>query len=117
MPVTVSKHHFGDQADAERLLQSLGLTRREGAMSSGDLEDVHWHKTSLRIFVLSGSFETLDAASGTTLSAARGDLISIPARTLHAARCPEPSTYLVGFESVEAMETFAPEPAGTYGNA
>jgi hypothetical protein len=114
MSVTVSKNHFNDKSDAERLLLSVGLTRRDGAMTSGDLEDIHWHKTSLKIFVLSGSFETLDATSGQTLVAGCGDLISIPAQTLHAARCPQPATYLVGFESAEAMRTFGPQPAATY---
>lgn len=116
MSVTVTKNHFVDKADAERLLQLAGLTRRDGAMTSGDLEDVHWHKTSLKIFVFTGSFETLDAASGATLIAGPGDLISIPPHTLHAARCPEPATYLVGFESTEAMQSFGPEPAATHCN-
>lgn len=116
MTVTVTKKHFSDKADAERLLQLAGLTRRDGAMTSGDLEDIHWHKTSLKIFVLTGSFETLDATSQTTLMAGPGDLISIPPRTLHAARCPEPATYLVGFESAQAMQFFGPEPANTVCN-
>ncbi len=78
-------------------------------MQSGDLEDIHWHKTSLLIFVLSGSFETRDVASNAMLLAGPGDLISIPARTLHAARCPDPATYVVGFASEQAAKTFRPE--------
>lgn len=116
MTVTVTKNHFSSKTEAEKLLALSGLTRRDGAMASGDLEDIHWHKTSLRIYVLTGSFETLDAATQTTLTAGPGDLISIPTSTLHAARCPEPATYLVGFESAEAMQSFGPEPANTYCN-
>lgn len=78
-------------------------------MQAGDLEDIHWHKTSLLIFVLSGSFETHDAVANSNLDAGPGDLISIPARTLHAARCPDPATYVVGFESAEAARQFRPE--------
>jgi len=28
---------------------------------------------------------------------------------LHAARCPEPATYVVGFESEQAAKNFKPE--------
>ena len=63
--------------------------------------------------VLTGSFETLDGASNETLLAGPGDRISIPGATLHAARCPTPATYVVGFESEEAMKQFGPEPAAT----
>ena len=78
-------------------------------MQAGDLEDIHWHKTSLMIYVLDGSFETRDVASDSNLLAGPGDLISIPARTLHAARCPKPATYVVGFESEHAAKSFRPE--------
>lgn len=78
-------------------------------MASGDLENVHWHKTSLRIYVLEGSFETKDVATDRLLQAVAGDLIVIPSRTLHAARCPAPATYVVGFESESAMASFGPE--------
>ena len=38
-----------------------------------------------------------------------GDFIRIPARTLHAARCPKPARYVVGFESELAAKKFKPE--------
>jgi len=109
MSVTVDKNHFQGRDEALQLIDNLGLAPRDGAMASGDLEDRHWHKTSLKIFVLSGTFETLDAASDSLLVASGGDLISIPSRTLHAARCTEPTTYVVGFESAQAMRSFKPE--------
>ncbi len=109
MSVTVDRALFKDRQEALELIETLGLVPRDGQMSSGDLEDRHWHKTSLKICVLSGSFETLDVASSTTHVAGAGDLITIPHRTLHAARCPEPATYVVGFESEEAMQNFRPE--------
>ncbi len=113
MPVTVTKAHFSGKAEAAELINSLGLVPREGAMETGDLEDVHWHKTNLRIYVLGGSFETKDIATDQLLYASAGDLIVIPPRTLHAARCPEPATYMVGFESEDAMASFGPESAET----
>ena len=109
MSVTVQKGGFSNRDEAVGLIRGLGLYARDGAMASGDLEDVHWHKTSLRIYVLSGTFETRDVESDQLLEASAGDLICIPARTLHAARCPEPATYVVGFESEEAVRTFQPE--------
>ena len=63
----------------------------------------------LLIYVLTGTFETRDGATDETLLAGAGDRISIPARTLHAARCPTPATYVVGFESEQAARTFGPE--------
>lgn len=110
MSVTVSKNCFSGKAQALQAIGDKGLFPRDGAMSAGDLEDVHWHKTSLEIYVLEGSFETRDGASGMSLLAGPGDLISIPAGTLHAARCPEPARYVVGFESEAAMASFKPEP-------
>ena len=109
MTVSVTKQHFQDHAEAVRRIESQGMFARDGAMQAGDLEDIHWHKTSLLIYVLSGSFETLDAVEQNHLLAGPGDLISIPARTLHAARCPDPATYVVGFESKEAASQFRPE--------
>lgn len=109
MTVSIEKSHFTGRDEAVSLIQAQGKFARDGAMAAGDLEDVHWHKTSLLIYVLEGSFETLDAASGTSLMAGPGDRISIPARTLHAARCLEPATYVVGFESEQAAKLFRPE--------
>lgn len=109
MAVSIENSHFTGRDEAISLIEAQGKFARDGAMASGDLEDVHWHKTSLLIYVLEGSFETLDAASGTVLMAGPGDRMSIPARTLHAARCPEPATYVVGFESEEAAKSFRPE--------
>ncbi len=109
MGVTVDSGHFSGKEAALAKIAHRGLHPRDGAMASGDLENIHWHKTSLAIYVLEGSFETRDAASDTTLMAHPGDLISIPAGTLHAARCPDPATYVVGFESADAMSKFRPE--------
>ena len=109
MTVTVEKDRFEGKEAALAMIDEFSLFARDGAMQSGDLEDVHWHKSSLKIWVLSGRFETRDALSDTLLTAGAGDLISIPKRTLHAARCPEPATYVVGFESEQAARTFRPE--------
>ena len=38
-----------------------------------------------------------------------GGTIKIPKNTLHAARCPSPATYVVGFESEVAAKSFRPE--------
>ena len=109
MSVSVEPGGFSTREEAKSIIKGLGLFARDGAMQSGDLEDVHWHKTSLRIYVLTGKFDTRDVASDQMLSAGSGDLISIPQETLHAARCPEPATYVVGFESEEAAKKFKPE--------
>ena len=109
MSVTVTEQHFEGRDHAIASLEAQGLFARDGAMQAGDLEDIHWHKTSLLIYVLNGSFETRDVASNTMLFAGSGDLISIPARTVHAARCPVPASYVVGFESEQAAKSFRPE--------
>lgn len=109
MTVSVERGDFANRAEARARIDELGLFARDGAMASGDLEDVHWHKSSLRIYVLSGQFETRDVQSGKSLMAGAGDIISIPRATLHAARCPEPATYVVGFESEQAAGSFRPE--------
>ncbi len=109
MSVQIIPQAVQDRDHAYQLIESLGLVARDGAMESGDLEDIHWHRTSLRIYVLGGAFETKDVASDRLLMAGAGDLILIPKETLHAARCPQPATYVVGFESAEAMQSFGPE--------
>ncbi|NKC00763.1 MAG: hypothetical protein GKR90_20020 [Pseudomonadales bacterium] len=112
MSVTVDRQAFSNKDEAIACIESLSLFRRDGALAAGDLEDVHWHKTSLRIFVLEGTFETKDVALDQLLLAGAGDVISIPSATLHAARCPIPAKYVVGFESEEAAKTFRPESPG-----
>lgn len=109
MAVSVDKEHFDGRDEAIARIEAKGRFARDGTMMSGDLEDVHWHKTSLLIYVLTGRFETLDVKSGQLLIAGPGDCISIPSETLHAARCPEAATYVVGFESADAAASFRPE--------
>ena len=111
MGVSVNRGYFSTREDAIDDIASRNLVPRDGAMNSGDLEDIHWHETGLAIYVLKGSFETRDETSGNVLMAGPGDLISIPRRTLHAARCPDPAEYVVGFESQEAMQSFRPRTA------
>ena len=109
MSISVTDGQFSERGQAAALIEAAGLYARDGAMQAGDLENVHWHKTSLMIYVLDGAFETRDVAADKTLMARSGDVISIPAGTLHAARCPQPATYVVGFESSEAAAAFRPE--------
>ncbi len=109
MSVTVKRDWFDTKDQALDEIDSKNLHPRDGYMDSGDLENIHWHKSSLSIYVLGGTFETMDVESGKTMMAKAGDLITIPANTLHAARCPNPATYVVGFESKQAMENFGPE--------
>ena len=112
MSVSVKSGGFATSAEANAIIAGEGLFARDGAMQTGDLEDVHWHKTSLKIYVLTGRFETRDVLSGQILEAGAGDLINIPRETLHAARCPEPATYVVGFESKAAAKKFKAESPG-----
>jgi len=109
MGISVTQPGFSTREEAIALIQDQNLFARDGAMETGDLEDVHWHKTSLKIYVLSGSFETRDIKAGTQLPAGPGDLITLPSHTLHAARCPLPATYVVGFESEDAARSFGPQ--------
>ena len=109
MSVVIEKIGFASREEAIKLAKSEGFFFRDGAMETGDIEDIHWHKTGLHIYVLSGLFETFDAARDEVLIARGGDLIKIPKNTLHAARCPIPATYLVGFESENAAKGFQPE--------
>ncbi|MBT3625405.1 MAG: hypothetical protein HOM44_10860 [Gammaproteobacteria bacterium] len=109
MGVSIGAGGFSTREEARSIIENEGRFARDGAMQSGDLEDVHWHKTSLKIYVLTGKFETRDVVSDQLLIAVAGDLISIPRQTLHAARCPEPATYVVGFESEQAAKNFKPE--------
>ena len=109
MSVVIEKIGFSSREEAIKLAESEGFFFRDGAMGTGSLEDIHWHKTGLHIYVLSGMFETLDAIRNDFLIARCGDLIKIPRNTLHAARCPRPATYLVGFESESAAKSFRPE--------
>ncbi|MGK0223480.1 MAG: hypothetical protein ACI9ON_002725 [Limisphaerales bacterium] len=109
MGVTVVNGGFTNREEALALVEEQNLFARDGAMPGGDLEDVHWHKTSLKIYVLAGSFETKDVETGQLLTAIAGNLISIPSKALHAARCPLPAKYVVGFESEDAARSFRPE--------
>ena len=109
MSVAIEKIGFSSREEAMKLAVSEGFFFRDGAMGTGNLEDVHWHKTGLHIYVLSGIFETLDAIRNEVLIAKCGDLIKIPKNTLRAARCPSPATYVVGFESKGAAKSFRPE--------
>lgn len=113
MGVTVVNGGFSNREEALALVEEENLFARDGAMPGGelegDLEGVHWHKTSLKIYVLEGCFETKDVASGQLLTAIAGNLISVPSKTLHAARCPLPAKYVVGFESEDAARSFRPE--------
>lgn len=105
----VANGEFANRDEALGLIEKLNLFARDGTMQAGDLEDVHWHKTSLKIYVVEGSFETKDVDSGQLLTATAGNLITISSNTLHAARCPLPARYVVGFELQNAARAFWPE--------
>ncbi len=109
MAVTVSKGGFSTREEATALITALDLFAGDGAMEAAGLEDVHWHQTSLQIYILSGSSETKDVAADPPLNAGAGDVIGIPARTLHAAKCLQPARCVVGFESADAARNFRPE--------
>ena len=109
MSVVIEKIGFASREEAIQLAKSEGCFFRDGATEAGDIEDIHWHRTGLHIYVLYGLFETFDAAREEVLIARGGDLIKIPKNTLHAARCPIPATYVVGFESENAAKGFQPE--------
>jgi hypothetical protein len=68
MGVSIGTGGFSTREEAKSIIDSEGLFARDGAMQSGDLEDVHWHKTSLKIYVLTGKFETRDVVSLGVLS-------------------------------------------------
>ena len=74
MSVAIENIGFSSREEAVKLAESEGFFFRDGAMGTGNLEDIHWHKTGLHIYVLSGMFETLDAIKNEVLIAKCGDL-------------------------------------------
>ena len=45
MSVVIEKIGFASREEAIKLAKSEGFFFRDGAMETGDIEDIHWHKT------------------------------------------------------------------------
>ncbi len=82
MAVAVEYDCFESESDALALLQSAGLHTMALAVPPVD-NTSHWHHFDSVFFILEGSLELTDVASGITHQCSPGCRISVPAKALH----------------------------------
>ncbi|MGI9324750.1 MAG: hypothetical protein ACR2PZ_05990 [Pseudomonadales bacterium] len=82
MGVAVEYDCFESESDALALLQSAGMHTMALAVPPVN-NSTHWHHFDSVFFILEGSLELTDAASGVTHQCRLGCRISVPAKALH----------------------------------
>ena len=85
MGVSVAVGTLLDEADAVRRLREAGLHVMKLDVPAVHNE-AHWHHFDAEFYILSGSLQLTDAATGNVLDCPPGSCVTVPARSLHAER-------------------------------
>ena len=85
MGVSVAVDALGSEAEAEQALAQGGMHVMKLDVPAVE-NDPHWHHFDAQFYILSGSLQLTDVASGRVLDAPAGSKVTVPARTLHAER-------------------------------
>lgn len=85
MEVSVAVDALGSEAEAEQALARAGMHVMKLDVPAVE-NDPHWHHFDAEFYILSGSLQLTDVASGRVLDAPARSKVTVPARTLHAER-------------------------------
>ena len=106
MSLIIEKTHFVGLTGALTDITDKGLFPTTYATDHATAADLHWHSEDVLAYLVSGKTYFLDA-EGQQHWVEPGDLVSIPARTLHAeGDINEPVVMLIGLTEALQMDRF-----------
>jgi len=106
MGLMVEKKHFDGLSGALQEVRKKGLFPTTYAADHASAASLHWHTEDVLAYLIQGKTYFLDA-SGQEHRLEAGDLITVPARTLHAeGDINEPVVMLIGLKEALPMDRF-----------
>ncbi|MFN3232995.1 MAG: cupin domain-containing protein [Alphaproteobacteria bacterium] len=98
MAVSVEKDAFSGMDEAYDVLKARKLWPMTSCNAFLERETPHWHPYDNTILVIEGEANFYAGADQELVHATPGDIINVPARSLHAVEAPTPVTFLVCFD-------------------
>ena len=106
MSLTVKKGHFDGLNGALENIKQQNLFPTTYATDHATAANLHWHNEDVFVYLVKGKTYFLDA-DGKEHPAEAGDLITVPAGTLHAeGAVSEPVIMLIGLVDAVPMDQF-----------
>jgi quercetin dioxygenase-like cupin family protein len=113
MPVTVEKNSFTGMDGMFDVLKSRKLWPLTAKHFEIPKEEPHWHAYNNTILVVEGTPTVFCPESGNVYQAGPGDVVNIPAGTLHGVEATEPVVVIVAFDEPVRMADMAANPPET----
>jgi len=106
MSLSVSKKHFEGLSGALEDIRQRNLFPTTYATDHATAAKLHWHSAQVLAYLVKGNTYFLDA-DGNRHTLEAGDLITVPARTLHAeGPVNEPVIMLIALADAVPMDQF-----------
>ena len=106
MSLIIEKGHFDGLSGALEDIIRKGLFPTTYATDHATAADLHWHSEDILAYLIQGKTYFLDG-EGQEHQLEPGDLITVPARTLHAeGDINEPVVMLIGLTEALPMDRF-----------
>lgn len=106
MSFVIEKKHFEGLAGALRDISDKGLFPTTYATDHATAANLHWHTEEVNAYLIKGKTYFLDG-DGHKHQLEAGDLITVPARTLHAeGEINESLVMLIGLQEALPMDRF-----------
>ncbi|MFT7470558.1 MAG: mannose-6-phosphate isomerase-like protein (cupin superfamily) [Kiritimatiellia bacterium] len=106
MSLIIEKGHFEGLSGALADIRDKGLFPTTYATDKATAANIHWHTEEVLAYLIQGRTYFLDA-NGKEHQLEPGDLITVPARTLHAeGDINEPVVMLIGLSDAVPMDRF-----------
>jgi len=106
MGLIIEKGHFDGLSGALEDIREKGLFPTTYATDQATAAKLHWHSEDVLAYMIKGNTYFLDADGQKHLVEA-GDLMTVPARTLHAeGEIDEPVVMLIGLEEALPADQF-----------
>lgn len=106
MSLIIDKGHFDGLSGALADITKRGLFPTTYATDHATAADLHWHTEEVLAYVIQGRTYFLDA-EGQERHVEPGDLVTVPARALHAeGDIREPVVMLIGLAEALPMDRF-----------
>ena len=110
MPISIEKQTFNGINEVYDLLKQRQLWPVTAAHRQIEEESPHWHTQHNVIFIVEGEAQFYDGDKDVRHEISAGDIVTIPARTLHAIRADDPVVFVAAFDHAFPMKDFIPHP-------
>ncbi len=101
MELKVTTGHFKDKREAIREISDAGWWPISWRDSPGEVYEAHKHDADQTLYVVEGSIELGVGVNIHHLN--HGNMLELPAFTVHSAKAPSGATYIIGMLKVDLL--------------